>query len=98
MLQVKGVCGASVLKRIPFFDIIVNCCIDSMHCCWEGIGKQMRKLWMDSHNHKEPWYIGDPVTIALINQRLKDIFVPSQIKPPIPIQKGIPWKGMHCYF
>lgn len=86
--------GASVLRRMPFFDIIVNCCLDSMHCFWEGVSKQMKKLWMDSSNHKEPWYIGDPTSIAKINSRLKDILVPSEIQPPVPIVKGIPWKGI----
>jgi hypothetical protein len=82
-----------VLQRIPFFDIIINCTIDSMHCCWEGVSKQMQKLWIDTKNHSKPWYIGNSATLAIINSRLKDIHVPSQIQPPVPIQKGIPWKG-----
>jgi len=28
-----------------------------------------------------------------INERLKDIHVPGEIEPPLPIQKGIGWKG-----
>ena len=67
--------------------------MDSMHCCWEGISKQFRKLWMDSKNHKKPWYIGEPEKMKKINERLKDIHVPEEIEPPVPIQKGIGWKG-----
>jgi hypothetical protein len=79
---------------IPFFDVIINCSLDSMHCCWEGISKQMKKLWMDSVNHKQSWYIGDPTTLTRINQHLKKIQVPSQMRPAVPIQKGITWKGI----
>jgi hypothetical protein len=63
-----------------------------MHCCWKKISKQFRKLWMDSKNHKKSWYIGDADTVAKINKHLKDIYVPTEIEAPIPIQKGIRWK------
>ena len=56
--------GFSILSRIPFFDIIQNCSIESFHCLWEGIVKQFCNLWFDSQCHKEKWYIGKPNLIG----------------------------------
>jgi hypothetical protein len=70
------VVGTSILRKIPFFNLVIHCCINSLHCCWEGVSKQMRKLWMDSQNHTQPWYIGEPSNLAKINGKLKNIQVP----------------------
>ena len=92
------------MSFIPFFDIIKNCCIDSMHCLWEGVVKQFCSLWFDSKNHNMEWYIGKPDTIVMykfinqntvarINDRLKGIKTPHNFRKPLPIDKRSSWKG-----
>ena len=56
--------GLSLLCFIPFFDLIKNCVLESMHCIWEEVVKQLCNLWFDSKYHKEDWYIGKPDTLG----------------------------------
>ena len=72
-IQIQGISRASILRHIPFFDIIHNCCLDSMHCCWEGIVAQMKSLWFNSKNHSNAWYIGIPSNITRVNKKLQSI-------------------------
>jgi len=53
---------------------------------------------MDSQNHSQEWYIGEPSKIARINSKLKNIEVPHAIQSPVPIQKRIPWEGIFFIF
>ena len=107
--KINGVKGLSILVFIPFFYIIKNCCIDSMHCLWEGVVKQFCSLWFDSKNHSMEWYIGKPETIGMykfinlkhlvcINNRLKGIKTPHNSRKPLPIDKRSSWKGFSILF
>jgi len=65
--KVEGVKGYSVLSRIPYFDLIQNCPIESLHCLWEGVVKQFCDLWFNSKHHNEKWYIGEPTSIGKVD-------------------------------
>lgn len=50
-----------------------------MHCVLLGVCRQLLKLWLQSYNHTEVWYIGNQIT--KLDKRL------CSIKPPIEIQR-----------
>ena len=64
-----------------------------MHCCWEGVTAQLKKLWFHSTNHLSPWYIGNPTTVAKINKKIANIQVPHNFRKPPLIDSTITWKG-----
>lgn len=57
--QDKGIKGESVLLKIPKFDIILGIDVDWMHCVALGICRQFARLWFDTKNHEEDFYLGN---------------------------------------
>lgn len=100
---VLGVKGPSVLQLIPGFDIIQGLVPDYMHSVLLGVARQLGKLWFDSTNHDEPFYI------SCADQNLID-FALTSIRPPCNISriprsisdrkfwKAHEWYAWLCYY
>ena len=54
-----GVKGPSILLFLPHFDIINGMVPDKVHCICLGVVRQVAKLWFETKNHAEPFYIGN---------------------------------------
>ena len=75
--SVFGVKGPSPLLGIPDFNIIDRFVVDYMHCIDLGVIRYLSRLWFDSCNHAEAWFIGRH--LACINNRLNNMHPPSSI-------------------
>ena len=53
---VKGIYGNSVLSTC--LDVVDGVPIDYMHCILEGVTKWLLHSWLNSRNHREPYYLG----------------------------------------
>ena len=73
----KGVKGFSQLFFIPGFDMPKMTVPDSMHCFWEGIGKQFIKLWSSD--------TGSPYYVVHFFRKLDESIL--KIKPPDDIRR-----------
>jgi len=63
-----GVEGPSLLSLLLQFDIVHGMVPNYMHCICQGVVRQMARLWFDSKNHNEPFFIGK--STSLIDRRL----------------------------
>ena len=100
---ILGVKGPSILQLIPGFDIIHGMVPDYMHSVLLGVTRQLGKLWFDSTNHSEPFYI------SCADQKLID-FALTGIRPPCNISriprslsvrkfwKAHEWYAWLCYY
>lgn len=71
---VNGVKGPSILSLLPKFNIVDGLVPEYMHCVILGVVRQLGRLWFDSSNHNEEFYIGQSV------DRISDLLL--HIKPP----------------
>ena len=88
------VCG--VIGLSPLSDILdLVCCVpvDYLHACLEGVIKMLLHCWIDSGNHREPYYIRQQV-VDLDNELMKQ-HPPSEFSHPArSIQKHLKyWKA-----
>ncbi|CAG5075212.1 Protein of unknown function, partial [Cotesia congregata] len=72
--SVEGVKGPTTLSKIVL-DFIDTTSIDSMHCVFLGIVKQLMRLWLDSKFHKSTFSLRGHINY--INQTIKNINPPS---------------------
>jgi len=77
---VLGVKGPSILSLLPGFDIIQGLVPDYMHSVLLGVVRQLARLWFDSTNSAELFYI------STAKQRLIDVALNS-IRPPCNISR-----------
>ena len=91
--------GASILLELPYYDLIGDTVIDSMHACWEGVTKQFLRLWFDTSNKEEPYYIV-PAKKMVFESRLKNIKFPHDFSHPVRSYEkdGAFWKGLTQVF
>lgn len=76
----------SPLVLIPGFDIIVGCPVDYMHCVLLGITNLLLRLWFDTKNHFQPFYIGRPNQVKAVNKNIEMIHFHKTItRRPRPI-------------
>ena len=101
LLQVCGMKAPSPLLKLPSFDIVRGIAIDTMHCVYLGVVKQLVGLWFNSKHSGQKWYCGDKV--ERVDKRLLEIKPPSVItRIPRSIQHHLKfWKGklscdLHC--
>ena len=89
-LQIKA---PSPLLQLPSFDIVSGVGIDSMHCVFLGMVKQLLGLWFDSKHSGQRWYCGN--SVEKVDKRLLEIKPPSVItRVPRSIQHHLKfWKG-----
>ncbi len=93
-VAIYGVKGSSVLSQLPDFDIIFNFVFDCMHAIDLGIIRQLFGLWFDSKNFKEKFYIGSSYNKNLINSRLANLTVPTNItRLPRSLKESNFWKA-----
>ncbi|XP_029203493.2 uncharacterized protein LOC114967602 [Acropora millepora] len=96
MKTTSKVCGfkaPSPLLRLPSFDIVSDVGIDSMHCVFLGVVKQLLGLWFDSKHSGQRWYCGN--IFEKVDKRLLEIKPPSVItRIPRSIQHHLKfWKA-----
>ena len=65
-----------------------------MHCCWEGVAAQFGKLWFDTKNHLENWYIGSPSVLLKLETKWKQIHIPHKMRSSPSIDQRSIWKGL----
>jgi hypothetical protein len=87
--------GPSVLLVLPYFDLIRDTVVDSMHACWDGVVKRFLLLWMSSKNKDAPFYVTKK---SLFEERLAAIKLPHDFSHRVRSYKkeGAYWKGMCC--
>ncbi|XP_040356372.1 uncharacterized protein LOC121046324 [Ixodes scapularis] len=65
---VRGVKGPCPLINLQGFDIVWSFSPDYMHCVLLGVSRQLTEIWLSCPG--EPYYIGDPKKLALIDSKL----------------------------
>lgn len=75
--SVRGIKGPSPLINMPCFDIVWGFVPDYMHAVLLGVARQHAALLLESAD--EPYYIGDPSTLRVLNERLQNIKPPHLI-------------------
>ena len=60
MAEAQNCCILGIKKKSLLSDymLLPECnLIDYMHACCEGSYKHILELWLDTHNHKESYYM-----------------------------------------
>lgn len=84
---INGVKSVSCLVAAKNFNLVFGFCIDYMHCVLLGLVKKHCSLFMDSSNHKQPYYI-KPKDQKILNMRLEKIKPTSDIsRKPRPLSE-----------
>jgi len=100
--SIKGVKGQSALMNLRHFDLARGFSTDDLHPIFLGLVEHHTSLLLGSTG--EPYYIGAPDMLKIINNRLFSIKTPSIItrkqhglgdKPP---WKGSEWRNWIWYF
>lgn len=77
---------------LKYFDLARSMVPDYMHCVLLGVVRQYLQLILS--NVGEPYYVGNPKTVSLINNRLLSIRTPKQVtRPPRSIVERNLWKA-----
>lgn len=77
---VSYVCGfkaPSPLLQLPSFDVVNGIAIDTMHCVFLGVVKQLLGLWFNTKHSTQRWYCGN--SVEKVDKRLLEIKPPSVI-------------------
>lgn len=90
---VSGFKAPSPLLQLPSFDIVNGIGIDSMHCVFLGVVKQLVGLWFNSKHSTQMWYCGN--SVQKVDMRLLEIRPPSVItRVPRSIEHHVKfWKA-----
>lgn len=75
---IDGLKSVSCLIALADFDLVNGFCIDYMHAVLLGIMKKQLSLWLDSSNHREPYYI-KPKLQQVLNTRIQNMKPPSEM-------------------
>ncbi|XP_064467860.1 uncharacterized protein LOC135378698 [Ornithodoros turicata] len=67
---INGIKGPSPLLGLHGFDPVWGFTVDYMHCVLQGVARQFAELWFGSCHSEERFYIGSPVVVNKVNQRL----------------------------
>ena len=88
---VNGIFGTSILSGC--LDIVDGVPVDYMHCVLEGVTKWLLQTWVNSRNHREPFYLGKSlkeIDELLLEQRPPHDFT----RPPRSLAKHLSyWKA-----
>lgn len=100
LLKVNGLRAPSALLRLPTFDIVKGIGVDSMHCIFLGVVKQLLTLWFSSKHSGQQWSCLSDV--ERVDKRLLQIQPPNIItRTPRSIESHLRfWKGnliSKCY-
>ena len=77
---VMGVKGPSPLMKLGNFQMVTGFVPDYLHSVCLGTTRQLAKLWFDSTNHTEEWYLGPKEQQAISKTLLS-------IKPPVEVTR-----------
>ena len=66
-----------LLLQLPSFDIVSGIGIDTMHCVYLGVVKQLVGLWFNSKHNGQRWYCGNH--IERVDKHLLEIKPPSVV-------------------
>lgn len=66
--SVYGIKQVSCMVAAHSFDLVNGFSIDHMHCAELGIMKKLLSLWLDTKNHKQPYYIPKNHQVILSNR------------------------------
>ena len=87
----------SQLCLIDGFDIVQGMPLDYMHGVLLGVVKMLCSMWFDSKYKKEPFYIGDKVSI--VDERLLRCHPPDFIsRLPRGLKDRKYWKGAVYFY
>ncbi|XP_054592230.1 uncharacterized protein [Nothobranchius furzeri] len=90
--SVRGVKGPSPLINMPYFDIVWGFVPDYMHAVLLGVIRQLTELLLSGSD--QPYYIGSPNTMRVLENRIKEIKPPHLItRLPRPIAEFKYWKA-----
>ena len=94
--NVHEVEGVSILASIPGFDMIYGMTPDYTHCAILGITRQFLKLWTNSQQHAQAYYIG--LKCKEIDMRFLCIKPPASVsRVPRSINELKFWKAHELY-
>lgn len=65
---IRGIKDISCMIAAHSFDLVKGFAIDHMHCCELGVMKKLLSLWLDTINHKQPYYISKKHQVILSNR------------------------------
>ena len=54
----NGIKGLTPLYLLTMFNMVTGFVPDYLHSVCQGVMRQFSGLWLDSQNHRKPWYIG----------------------------------------
>lgn len=90
--SVRGVKGPSPLINMPHFDIVWGFVPDYMHAVLLGVIRQLTELLL--HTSDQPYYIGNPKNMRVLNKRMHCIKPPHLItRLPRPLTECRYWKA-----
>ena len=88
----RGVKGPSVMMNLEYFNLSDGMTPDSMHSVYLGVTEQITNLILSKVD--EPYYVGSPNNVAMINERLTAIKVPQAVtRTPRSIGMKNLWKA-----
>lgn len=91
--SIMGVKKISCMVAAKNFDLVNSYGIDYMHCVLLGVQSKMLKLWLDSVNHKKPYYI-QPKWQNVLSDRITKITPTSDIsRKPRPLSDRAKYKA-----
>ena len=86
-----GIKGPTLLTEIVR-NIFTSTAVDSLHCIYLGLMRQLLHLWFNKENKEEPFSIHSK--LKTVNQRLRKLAPPHFLQRlPQMIDKLIYWKG-----
>ncbi|XP_075744426.1 uncharacterized protein LOC142803216 [Rhipicephalus microplus] len=94
MTPVNGLKGVSPLVKLPNFDLVWGYTVEYMHSVLMGVTRQFAEYWFDSSNSNEPYYMGRPSPLRVINKRLLNIRPPHHFtRLPRTLRERCYWKA-----
>lgn len=91
---VNVVKGPSPLLKLPNFDMVQGQSVEYMHSLLLGVSRQLGDYWFLSPNSGQPYYIGEPSTLVMIDERLLSIRPPHCAKRlPRSLKERGDWKA-----
>ena len=77
-IKINGVKGPSVLMNLNYFNLIDGITTESMHSVFMGVVKQYMNIITSEPS--APYYIGSPDKLAVIDERLLSIKIPTVLQ------------------
>ena len=93
--ECNGVKGPTLLHYFLTLFICSSTAIDSMHCLYLGLMKQLLNLWFNSVYHTESFSLSKQV--KEVNRRLSELRFPHFVQRlPVDVDKLAFWKASLC--